>query len=107
MARHMAVAPSPRTQLHPVARVPLTPVVASPYWYVLSTSLRDTFQPELSRNHLHAHLVLVARLERVLNRQYRPQRGDGHGQLRQVGFARGQALELHARPHQDPGPALG
>ena len=51
--------------------------------------------------------VLLARLERVLNREHRLEGGDRDRELGQVGLPGGEALELHARPHQHPGPRLG
>ena len=43
----------------------------------------------------------------ILDGQDRLHRGDRHGQLREVGLARGQPLELDAGPHERAGPGLG
>src|SRR5680860_270666 len=88
IARHMDVA---------------SPSVTAPRF----TTIGQPVQPNrvtgvLALGHnLHADLLLRAGLARVLDGKHRIERGDRDRQLREVGLARGQALELDAGPHQD------
>src|SRR5947209_3981011 len=59
-----------------------------------------------SGDDFHANPVLVGRFGRVLHFQDRVQRRDRHRELAQVGLARRELLELHARPHRDLRPPL-
>src|SRR4051794_183866 len=70
---------------------------------ICSTS--DSITRSSLGHHFHADLVLVGRGAGILDLEHRVHRGDRDGELVEVGLARGELLELHARPHQPPDPA--
>src|SRR3954452_17338703 len=103
MARHTS--PTFSSPQSPVAVCPRTRWLLPYGWR--STKLARPRASRYLRDDFHADLFVRAGLERVLDRKHRIERGDGDGELRQVGLAGGQPLELDAGPHQDAGPALG
>src|SRR3954470_18216684 len=54
----------------------------------------------------HPDAILLGRGVGVLDREHGLQRRDRDGELREVGLARGELLELHPGPHEDLRPAL-
>ena len=64
-----------------------------------------TFEP-LCGDDFHAHALLLGGGQRVLDGEHGLHRGDGDGELVEVGLARRQQLQLHARPHDRPDPPV-
>src|SRR3954452_13823641 len=71
-----------------------------------SPSMTSVSATASSGDDLEAHKVLGAGLAGALDLEHGVHGGDRDGELREIGLARGQALQLHARPHQQLRPAM-